>query len=634
MAFSYLDNMPVDKARELFINALKESVPSLCEEKVKTVDADTRITSRGVYAKICAPHYHASAMDGIAVKASDTFEAGETTPVILDKESFQWVDTGDPLPEGADAVIMIEDVVREGESVKLFAPASPWQHIRQIGEDLCAGDMILPSFTEITPEAQGALLAGGVMEVDVIKKPVVAVIPTGDELVSPCENPKAGEIIEFNTTIFSSMLKRWGCIPKVFDIQPDVPEKITAALKDAVKDCDAVLLSAGSSAGRDDYSVKCISEVGKVLCHGVAMKPGKPVILAMAGKVPVMGVPGYPVSAVLALQEFFYPIANWLCGRKDKNFDFNDTATLCRPVVSSLKYSELVRTRLGFVEGRLAAAPLQRGAGVVSSLVKADGIIKIDQNSEGCDSGEDVPLRLLCEKDELKNTLVVTGSHDPLIDEIADMAKRIDRGARIASSHVGSTGGLLALKRHEAHMGGIHLLSDDGTYNINALKSFFGEDEVILVKGVGRIQGLMTAPGNPLNIKDFSDVLKGYRYVNRQGGSGTRILFDYLCKKHDISPQSVNGWNREEMTHTAVAAQIASGTGDLGLGIFSAAKLYSLDFIPVCTENYDFAVLKSAWELPQTQMFINILRSEEFKKRLEALGGYTAENAGEVLTWN
>ena len=395
-----------------------------------------------------------------------------------------------------------------------------------------------------------------------------------------------------------------------------------------------MLLSAGSSAGRDDYSVKCISEVGKVLCHGVAMKPGKPVILAMAGKVPVMGVPGYPVSAVLALQEFFFPAVNWLCGRKEKNIDFNDTAVLCRPVVSSLKYSELVRTRLGFVEGRLAAAPLQRGAGVVSSLVKADGIIKIDQNSEGCDSGEEVPLRILCEKDELKNTLVVTGSHDPLIDEIADMAKRIDRGARIASSHVGSTGGLLALKRHEAHMGGIHLLSDDGTYNINALKSFFGDDEVILVRGVGRIQGLMTAPGNPLNIKDFSDVLKGYRYVNRQGGSGTRILFDYLCKKHGISPQRVNGWNREEMTHTAVAAQIASGTGDLGLGIFSAAKLYNLDFIPVCTENYDFVVLKSAWELPQTQMFIDILRSEEFKKRLEALGGYTSENAGEVLKWN
>lgn len=634
MAFSYLDNMPVDKARKLFINALKEAVPSLCEEKVKTVDADTRITSRGVYAKICAPHYHASAMDGIAVKASDTFGAGETTPVVLDNESFQWVDTGDPLPEGADAVIMIEDIVREGESVKLFAPASPWQHIRQIGEDLCAGDMILPSFTEITPEAQGALLAGGVMEVDVIKKPVVGVIPTGDELVSPCENPKAGEIIEFNTTIFSSMLKRWGCIPKVFDIQPDAPEKIISTLKEAVKDCDAVLLSAGSSAGRDDYSVKCIGEVGKVLCHGVAMKPGKPVILAMAGKVPVMGVPGYPVSAVLALQEFFFPAVNWLCGRKEKNFDFEDSAVLCRPVVSSLKYSELVRTRLGFVEGRLTAAPLQRGAGVVSSLVKADGIIKIDQNSEGCDSGEEVPMRLLCEKGELKNTLVVTGSHDPLIDEIADMAKMIDRGARIASSHVGSTGGLLALKRHEAHMGGIHLLIDDGTYNINALKSFFGEDEVILVKGVGRIQGLMIAPGNPLNIKDFLDVLKEYRYVNRQGGSGTRILFDYLCKKHGISPESVNGWNREEMTHTAVAAQIASGTGDLGLGIFSAAKLYNLDFIPVCTENYDFAVLKSAWELPQTKMFIDILRSEEFEKRLKALGGYTAENAGEVLKWN
>lgn len=634
MAFSYLDNMSVQKAQELFISAVKKAVSCPDEEIVKTVDADGRITSRGVYAKICAPHYHASAMDGIAVKASDTFGAGETTPVVLDKGSFHWVDTGDPLPEGADAVIMIEDVVREGENVRIFSPASPWQHIRQIGEDLCAGDMILPSFTEITPAAQGALLAGGVMNVPVVKKPIVAIIPTGDELVSPCEGPKSGEIIEFNTTIFSSMLKRWGCVPRVWDIQPDVPEKITAALKEAVRDCDAVLLSAGSSAGRDDYSVKCIGEVGKVLCHGVAMKPGKPVILAMAGKVPVMGVPGYPVSAVLALEQFFFPVAKWLCGLKEQSFKYDDSAVLCRSVVSSLKYMELVRTRLGFVEGRLAAAPLQRGAGVVSSLVKADGIIKIDQNSEGCEAGEKVPLRILCHKKEIENTLVVTGSHDPLIDEIADIARHIDRGARIASSHVGSTGGLLALKRHEAHMGGIHLLGEDGTYNVNALRSFFQNDEVILVKGVGRIQGLMTAPGNPCKIKDFSDVLQGFRYVNRQGGSGTRILFDYLCKKYGISPQSVNGWNREEMTHTAVAAQIAFGTGDLGLGIFSAAKLYGLDFIPVCTENYDFAVLKSAWELPQTQMFIEILRSKEFKKRLEALGGYTAENAGEVLKWN
>ncbi len=634
MAFSYLDNLPVERAKELFINAVKEAVPIPDEEYVNTADADGRITSKGVYAKICAPHYHASAMDGISVKASDTFGAGETTPIVLRKESFHWVDTGDPIPKGDDAVIMIEEVVREGENVRIFSAASPWQHIRQIGEDLCAGDMILPSFTEITPEAQGALLAGGVINVSVVKRPTVAVIPTGDELVAPCEEPKSGEIIEFNTTIFSSMLKRWGCIPKVWDIQPDEPEKITAALKEAAATCDAVLLSAGSSAGRDDYSVGCIGQVGKVLCHGVAMKPGKPVILAMAGKVPVMGVPGYPVSAVLALQEFFCPVANWLCGRNENGYEFKDSATLCRSVVSSLKYRELVRARLGFVEGKLTAAPLQRGAGVISSLVKADGIIEIEQDREGCEAGEKVPLRCLCDKSKIINSLIVTGSHDPLIDEIADIAKRIDRDAKIASSHVGSTGGLLALKRHEAHMGGIHLLGEDGIYNINAIKSFFEKDEVILVKGVGRIQGLMTAAGNPLGIKDFSDVSKGFRYVNRQGGSGTRVLFDYLCREHGISPQSVNGWNREEMTHTAVAAQIASGTGDLGLGIFSAAKLYGLDFVPVCTENYDFAVLRSAWELPQTKMFISILRSEEFKKRLEALGGYTAENIGEVLQWS
>lgn len=635
MSFSYLDNLSVEEAQKQFIEAVRRARPFPAEERIDVSSADGRISSRAVYAKICSPHYEAAAMDGIAVKASDAFGASETTPVTLKAGSFERVDTGDPIPAGRDAVIMIEEVLPKGDDVVLFASPTPWQYVRQIGEDLCAGDMILPSFTEITPAAQGALLAGGATQIYVVRTPKVAVIPTGDELVRPCENPEKGEIIEFNGVIFSSLLKRWGCEPRVWEILPDDPEKITAALKKATEECDAVLLSAGGGAGRDDYGEKCIANVGRVLRHGVAVRPGKPVVLAMAGDVPIIGTPGYPVSAALILELFFLPVARWLGGLAPKVVKADKTVALRRPVTSSLKYKEYIRARLGFVEGELVAAPTARAAGIVSGLAKADGIIEIEQNSEGADAGETVALRSFYDDEELRNALLIIGSHDPMIDEITDIARICDRNMRIASAHVGSTGGVLALKRREAHMAGIHLLDpESGEYNKSYLRKYFEKDEVTLIRGVGRTQGFMVAAGNPHKAKGVGAAGSGLRYVNRQGGSGTRILFDYLLRKNGISPDDVNGYEREETTHTAVAAQIAAGSADLGLGILSAAKIYSLGFIPVCTEEYDFIILKSALESPQTKLFIEILKSDELKKRLERLGGYTTEGAGEELIWN
>ena len=624
MEYSYLTNTPLDEAVAEYIAVLKAQGMEPKAETVPVAQACGRITANAVYAHICAPHYNASAMDGIALKAAVTFGATETTPVRLNGSDFIQVDTGDPMPENTDAVVMIEDVVYDGDSVLLYSAAVPWQHVRQVGEDVCAGDMILPSYTEITPAALGAMLAGGVLNVSVVKPPVVGIIPTGDEIVPPCENPKPGDIIEFNSTIFSGILQNWGAACKTYPIVKDIKEDIIATMEKAVSECDAVIINAGSSAGRDDYSCMAVKTVGEVLYHGIAIKPGKPAILGYAGSKPILGVPGYPVSGIIVLEEIMKPVIACMTGR-----NLQDTAvvkaTLSRVMTSPLKYREFVRVRLGISEsGEYNAVPLSRGAGVVTSFVKADGIIDVPQDCEGYEAGDVVEVRLLRPESELKNTLTIIGSHDPIIDEITDILKRKDANTVVSSSHVGSMGAIMAIKRGEAQMGAIHLLDEEtGKYNDSYINKHFPNGGVKLVKAVKRIQGIMVAKGNPKNITCFEDVFKdGISYVNRQKGSGTRILCDYLIKSKGLDVSGLYGYEREEFTHTSVAAQIATGTADAGLGIYSAAKTYDLDFIPICDEEYDLLVSESAWNTQKVQSFLNVLKSEELKRRLDKLGGY------------
>ncbi len=635
MGFQYLTNIPLDTARESYLEVMRERGFHASTETVEVQKACGRITARPVYAAICAPHYAASAMDGAAVRAADTFGATDTTPVCLSPEQYVIVDTGDPVPDSCDAVIMVEELVRkEDGSIMIYAAAAPWQHIRQIGEDICAGEMILGSFAEITPAAIGAMIAGGGLSVEVLKKPVIGIIPTGDEIVAPCADPKPGDILEFNGSIFSAMLRQWGAETVLYPIVPDGEELIRTALEKAVGECDMVLLNAGSSAGREDYSADAIRSVGEVFCHGIAIKPGKPAILGCAGEKPVMGVPGYPVSGIIVIEEFVRPLLDLWYHAAEKVKQFV-TATLSRPVVSGLKYREYVRVRLGSVGGKLVASPLNRGAGVISSFMKADGILEIPQGSEGCEAGEEVRIRLLCPMEHLDHTLVVIGSHDPLLDELGDLIHASDPSLWMRSSHVGSMGGIMAVRRGEAHAAGCHLLdTETGVYNISFLRKYFPEGGVRLVRCVGRQQGLMTAKGNPKGIRSFADVSKhGIRYVNRQKGSGTRILADYLCAKNRIRPERIYGYDREELTHTSVAAQIASGSADAGMGIYSAAHLYGLDFIPVCVEEYDLLVPDSAWETPMVQKMIAVLKSDAFREKIDALGGYTLERPGEEIPY-
>lgn len=632
MAFQYLTNVPLQQAKEEYTAALIANGFGAETETIPVHLANGRISARAVYAHICAPHYPASAMDGVALEAKDTFGATETTPVNLHPDRFTVVDTGDPIPDGCDAVVMVEDLVyNEDGSLRLYAPAAPWQHVRQIGEDICAGEMILASHIRITPAAIGSLLAGGVLEVPVLRRPVVGLIPTGDEIVPPTADPKPGDIIEFNSAIFSAMLSDWGAEAKVYPIVPDRLEKIEDAVRKAIGECDAVVLNAGSSAGREDYSAEVIGKLGEVLYHGIAIKPGKPAILGVSGAKPVLGVPGYPVSGIIVMEELLKPLVQQWYRTAPQKAEYC-SAVLSKAVVSGLKYQEFVRVRMGQVGDKLVASPLGRGSGIISSFMKADGILEVPQGLEGYEAGEEVQVRLLRPAEELSHTLVAIGSHDPLLDEVSDMLHIADPGLFMSSSHVGSMGGIMAVRRGETHIAGCHLLDEaDGSYNTAFIKKYFPNGGVRLVECVGRSQGLMLAPGNPKNIGAVADLVgDGVRYVNRQKGSGTRILIDYLCKKEGIDTGSIYGYDREEFTHTSVAAQIASGTADAGMGIYSAASLYGLDFLPICMEQYDLLIPDYAWDSPMVRQLIEVLQSDAFRARLTALGGYELDKPGTV----
>ena len=633
MGFEYLTNVPLEQARKDYVNLLAKNGFSPRTEVIPVFEACGRVTAKAVYAQISAPHYAASAMDGIAVQAKDTFGATETTPVVLTGAQYTVLDTGDPVLENCDAVIMVEDIVKnEDGTITIHDAAAPWQHIRQIGEDICAGEMILPSYTGVSPSAIGAMIAGGVLEIEVICKPLVGIIPTGDEIIPPCTDPKPGDILEFNGSIFSAMVRQWGAEAKVYPIVPDRFEKIKAMTAKAAEECDMVLLNAGSSAGREDYSAKVIRELGHVLYHGIAMKPGKPAILGCMGATPILGVPGYPVSGIIVIEQLLKPLVDlWLKAPQQQNQYVK--ATLTRPVVSGLKYEEFVRVRMGYVSGKLMASPLSRGSGVVSSFMKADGIVEVPQGMEGYKAGSEVDVRLLSPVQKLENTLVVIGSHDPLLDELGDMLHVADQSVYMGSSHVGSMGGIMAIRRGEAHAAGCHLLdTETGVYNRSFIKKYFPNGGVKLVSCVGRQQGMMVAKGNPLNIQKFADIAQsGVRYVNRQKGSGTRILTDYLCRQDGLDTDNIYGYDREELTHNSVAVQIASGSADAGMGIYSAAKLYGLDFIPICVEEYDLLIPDHAWDTPQVRQLLATLKSDAFKEKLMAMGGYTVDHPGRII---
>ncbi len=628
----YLHTTPVDEAKESYGKAVRACVKARKEE-IPVRDSLGRITAEAVYASLCSPLFNASAMDGIAVMASRTAGASEEHPLTLRRgEDFKVVDTGDPVREPYDAVIMAEDLLEvDGDTVQIMAAVSPWSHIRPIGEDIVAGEMLLPGHHRIRPADIGVLLGGGICHVQVTARPRVGIIPTGTEMIPPGQEPGEGQIIDSNSGMFAALVQQYGGVPDVSPIVEDDYEKILAAVRRAVADNDMVIVNAGSSAGTEDYTVHVLRKLGTVLIHGVAIKPGKPVILAVVDNKPVIGLPGYPVSAYIDFETFVKPVMELFTGAAPEDHPVEE-AVVSRRLVSSLKHREYVRVKVGEVDGRLIASPLARGAAAATSLVRADGVCVIGQNLEGYEAGEKVPVELWRSREEIRHTIVSIGSHDMIMDFLADLLPDLSPGVHLSSTHVGSMAGLMALKRGEAHIAPTHLLDEEtGVYNTAYLRRIFPDREMALIKGVTRIQGLMVKKGNPKGIRGIED-LPGCRYANRQRGAGTRVLLDHLLKQAGIRPEQIDGYELEAATHMAAAALVKEGGVDAAMGIYAAAKAMDLDFIEVGEEEYDFAIERKNLELPFVQAFIRALQSEPFLDRVREAGGYGTEGIGEIIS--
>ncbi|MCL2815264.1 MAG: molybdopterin biosynthesis protein [Oscillospiraceae bacterium] len=629
----YLTNISVEEALERFQNALKPFLKTQIEN-IDVINSLDRVTAEAVFALKSSPLYDSAAMDGVAVISSHTHKASESSPVQLKiGGDFIPIDTGNPVRPPYDAVIMAEDIAEtDSDTITIYSAAAAWQHVRPVGEDIVQGEMILPGRHKIRPIDIGVLLSGGITKISALKRPEVAIIPTGTELIEINDNRdiKEGGIIDSNSYMFEALVRQNGGIPTRFSIVADDYESIKEKVQDAAKRFDMVLISAGTSAGREDYTAHILRELGEVIVHGVAMKPGKPVILAIAGGKPVVGIPGYPVSAFLAYDNFVAPVLASVSGFFKAGAPVVQ-ATLTRRLVSSIKHREYVRVRIGKVGEKLVASPLARGAGAAMSLVRADGFCVIDQNKEGVEAGTEINAVLCRELHELENTVVSIGSHDLILDVIADMMPNFYPGTHLSGTHVGSMGGLSALKNGEAHIAPIHLLDEKtGIYNIPVVKQLFAGRKMALIKGVGRLQGFMVKKGNPSGIETISDLTRS-RYVNRQRGAGTRVLLDYMLKTSGIDSLNISGYEREAATHMAVAAAVKSGSADVGMGILSAAKAMDLDFIPVGNEEYDFAVPFDFLELRHIRSFIAMLKNPQFHNKLTELGGYTTERCGDVV---
>jgi putative molybdopterin biosynthesis protein len=635
----YLKKTPLKDAQELLLACIDPS--KLNNETIAVEDALHRVTAEPVFAKISSPHYHAAAMDGICVRAEDSFGATEfagkkLTHVSADPAgpgAFAYVDTGNSLPSWANAVIMIEKVRQLNDRmVEIFESVAPWNHVRLVGEDVVATELLLPRWHRLRPYDLGALLAAGHTDVRVKAHPRVAIIPTGDELIEPGEEATPGAVIEFNSTVLAAFVREWGGAPVRYPKVGDDAALLRQALRRAAQECDVATIIAGSSAGEHDLTADVVGSEGELLAHGIDVMPGKPAVLGSVDGKPVIGFPGYPVSAIVIAQEILRPALEKFLGCAAPSYP-TVRALVPKKLASHLGLEEFIRVTLGCVEHKLVAVPLARGAGVITTMVHADGLLRIPSSIEGLNAGEEVEVSLLRPQEEIDHTILCTGSHDLAIGILEDQLKLRYPKVKIAAANVGSLGGLLALQRGETHIAGSHLLDPEtGTYNIRDIKRTIPKTSVVLVHLAQREQGILVRRGNPKSIGSLDDLIRtDVRFVNRQPGSGTRVLLDYEVKRLRIDPASIHGYEREEFTHMAVAVAVASGLADAALGVRAAAHALGLEFIFVANEQYDLVCLHSFLASEKGMQLAEVIRSDSFKTAVAALGGYDTSRSGEIL---
>jgi putative molybdopterin biosynthesis protein len=711
----YLEDVPLNEAIATFNQALRQAElwHPLSSEVLDTSEANGRVTSEPVWARVSAPHFNASAMDGFAIRSQDTTGATETNPILLtlaesggieseaDRPATA-VDTGQPMPVWADAVVMIEHTQRLVDDlgrrcIEIRASLPPWRNVRQMGEDMVATELVVPAFHRLWPVDLGALAGSGNNVVSVFRKPRVAILPTGSELVSVDDAAEKGlslgQIIEYNSIVLASQIIQWGGLPTRWPIIADDFDSIREAVVEAAAEHDLILINAGSSAGRKDFTAEVVSSLGTLLVHGIAVRPGHPVILGMIGTrdlgpdktsrnatgaetdkrflgqpdagdtfdevsgsdnnpgldhddrswisesttpTPVIGVPGYPVSAALTGEIFVEPLVSRWQGKAPHRSPTLQ-AIVTRKITSKTGDDDFVRVTVGKVGARYTATPISRGAGVITSLVRADGIVRIPRFSEGLDAGATVDVDLYRTPAEIEQTIVAIGSHDLSLDLLSQFLAEEHQGKRLSSANVGSLGGLIALRRGEAHLAGSHLLDPEtGEYNESYVKRYLPGQSIVLVSLVGREQGWkgwIIPKGNPLHLTGWDDAgSPGLRMINRQRGAGTRILLDYELEQRGILSENISGYENDAYNHLAVAAAVASGIADVGLGIPAAARALDLDFVPLASEKYELVIPREFYESEHLKPLLDILAVASFRKAVEAMPGYDVRSMGDVRT--
>lgn len=628
----YLSSTDIDEAKRIFNDALILVFRKKKTEIILTEHAFGRVIAQPIYAKRSVPFYPSAAMDGIAIDSKKTRGANEHKPLLLDSMDIIEVDTGDPIFDPFDAVIMAEDCIHTDEGISIIKSHVPWENVRPIGEDVTEGELLFAMEHVLRPMDISVLMAANLLSIEVYKQVSLAIIPTGSEIRSAYDSVQIGDIVESNSYLFTGLAREAHAIPTTYPIVRDDFEEIKRVVEDAVSKHDVVIINAGSSAGRDDYTVHVISQLGKVFVHGLSIKPGKPAILGMIGDVPIIGVPGFPVSAHIVFEEFVTPLLLKLNHYPSSFLDIVQ-ATSTRRIVSSLKSKEYIRVKIGYINDRFVATPLARGAGMMMSVVKSDGYALIEKNREGVDSNEIMDVRLNKSINRIKNTLLAIGSHDLIMDVISNLFEQDSLPYHLSTVHVGSYAGLLALSRKESALAMTHLLDEDGSYNTYSVKKLFVKEEIALIKGVKRVQGLIVEKGNPKNIQSIEDLTR-LRFVNRQRGAGTRVLLDHWLQEKNILPDTIAGYDKELTTHLAVAAAVANKIADCGLGIQSAATVMGCDFIPLGLEDYDFACYQDFLEDPMMKLFLDCIRSQQFKEICRTLGGYDTSGSGEVRLYD
>ena len=634
----YLSMKPLQEAKELFFSRFGRDKRTDMET-ISIEDALGRIIVEPVFAKRSCPSFHSAAMDGIAVRAEETYGTTEKYPRTLKVgRDAVWINTGQPLPESFNAVIMVEKIHQlDKNHLEIRSAAYPWQHVRKVGEDIVATQLLLAQNHRIRPFDVGAIVGAGVFSIKVWQKPRVAIIPTGTELihyrdVEEKDTLKQNEIIEYNSLVLAGLVRECNGIPIVYGIVPDVEENIREALKKAIEsEAHMVIINAGSSAGSKDFTASIINEMGEVLVHGVGMMPGKPTILGIVKDKPVVGNPGYAVSSTLSFEQFVKPLLYSLQGQQPPK-PHAVKVQPSRDIPSKLGIEEFLRVNIGKVGPKFVATPLPRAAGSITTLTRAEGIIRIPALSEGISQNEEIEAELLVEEEDLLNTVVIIGSHDINIDILADEIRWQGHNIRISSGNVGSLGGLIALKKGSCHMAGSHLLdTETGEYNISYIKRYLKGVRISLFHLVLRDQGLIVAKGNPKGIKGIEDLAgSDIVFVNRQAGSGTRVLFDYKLGQLGIEPKAIKGYDHDEFTHMAVAVDVLSGAADCGMGIFAAARALDLDFVPMVREQYDLVIPSAMVEQPNIKVVLDTIGSRHFRERVAALGGYDPSKSGEL----